>query len=60
MEFEEPAMRNVVIKIAAPKPRNPTHAILASKRGGSHRKSEKSERSKANLEAKKQAAGPQR
>lgn len=32
----------MVVKVEASKPRNPLHAVLATRRGGSHRKPEKS------------------
>lgn len=41
------------ITVKIPKPRNPVHAILASKRGGSHRKTEKASRSEAKNQIKK-------
>lgn len=43
--FVNPARSSIKIKI--PKPRNPSHAILASKPGGAHRKSNKALRSQA-------------
>lgn len=41
------------IAVKLPKPRNPVHAILASKRGGAHRKTEKASRSEAKKQIKK-------
>lgn len=40
-----------VIRIQAPKPRNPLHALLASKRGGSHEPSRKAKRQAEKLSA---------
>lgn len=45
------AKATITVKI--PKPRNPVHEILASKRGGSHRKDDKALRSKAKNDLKK-------
>jgi hypothetical protein len=42
------------ITVNIPKPRNPVHAILASKSGGVHRKNNKALRSKAKNELIKQ------